>query len=239
MPIGVLHKRVQAVRGARCAVRIHQTLTPTKQTKSMSRLNTYLRATATIAIMTALFGCNGPELQPIPKNGTILAFGDSLTLGVGTTSENSYPAVLAELTGLEVINAGVSGETTDEGAIRLSEELDSFSPDLIIILEGGNDFLHNRDPSTIKTNIKKMIETAKSRGVQVVLIGVPQKKLFSNSAPLYEELADDFQLVFDGTLLGGLLRSPALKSDYIHLNEKGYHKMAESIYALLEQNGAL
>ncbi len=74
---------------------------------------------------------------------------------------------------------------------------------------------------------------------QVVLIGVPQKKLFSDSAPLYEELADDFQLVFDDSLLGGLLRSRALKSDYIHLNEKGYRKMAESIYKLLKENGAM
>jgi len=205
----------------------------------MSRLNTYLRAFATIAIMAALFGCSGPELQPIPEDGIILAFGDSLTVGVGTTDENSYPTVLAELTGLTVINAGVSGETTDEGVSRLIEELDDFLPDLVIILEGGNDFLQNRNPSATKTNLQRMIETAKSRGVQVVLIGVPQKKLFSKSAPLYEELADDFQLVFDGTLLGGLLRSPSLKSDYTHLNEKGYRKMAESINKLLKENGAL
>jgi lysophospholipase L1-like esterase len=189
--------------------------------------------------MAVLLGCRESTLQPIPEDGTILAFGDSLTVGVGTTDENSYPAVLAELTGLTVINAGVSGETTDEGAGRLTQELDDSSPDLVIILEGGNDFLQNRDPSATKTNIQSMIETAKSRDVQVVLIGVPQKKLFSNSAPLYKELADEFQLVFDGTLLAGLMRSPALKSDYIHLNEKGYRKMAESIYKLLKENGAL
>jgi len=205
----------------------------------MSKLNTYLRATATITIIAAMFGCSGPGLQPIPEDGIILAFGDSLTAGVGTTDENSYPAVLAELTGLTVINAGVSGETTDEGVSRLIEEIDNFSPDLIIILEGANDFFQNRNHSTIKTNLQRMIEIAKSRGVQVVLIGVPQKSLFLNSAPLYEELADDFQLVFDDTLLAGLLRSPSLKSDYIHLNEKGYRKMAESIYKLLKENGAM
>ena len=205
----------------------------------MSMLNNYLRAFAAIAIMAALLGCSSPELQPIPEDGTILAFGDSLTVGVGTTSENSYPSVLAELTGLNVINAGVSGETTDQGVNRLLQEIDTFLPDLIIIIEGGNDFLQNRNHSTIMTNIKRMIEIAQSSGAQVVLIGVPQKKLFSNSAPLYEELADDFQLVFDGTLLAGLLRSPSLKSDYIHLNEKGYRKMAESMYKLLKQNGAM
>jgi len=189
--------------------------------------------------MAALSGCGGPGLKPIPGDGTILAFGDSLTAGVGTTGENSYPSVLAELTGLTVINAGVSGETTDEGALRLPEELDDAEPDLVIILEGGNDLLQNRDPAAIKKNLKKMIEAAHSRGVQVVLIGVPQMKLLSDCAPLYEELADEFQLVFDGRLLGGLLRRPSLKSDYIHLNEKGYRTMAESIYKILKKNGAV
>ena len=205
----------------------------------MFRLNTYIKTTAAIAIMAALLGCGSPGLKPIPGDGTILAFGDSLTVGVGTTSENSYPSVLAALTGLTVINAGVSGETTDEGVLRLPEELDDAEPDMVIIIEGGNDLLQDRSHSAIKTNLKSMIETAQNRGVQVVLIGVPQKKLFSDCAPLYEELADEFQLVFDGTLLGGLLRSPSLKSDYIHLNEKGYRKMAESIYELLKDNGAL
>ncbi len=72
-----------------------------------------------------------------------------------------------------------------------------------------------------------------------MLIGIPQKGLFSNSAPLYEELADNFQLVFDGTLIGDLQRSPSLKSDHVHFNEKGYRKMAESIYKLLREHGAL
>jgi lysophospholipase L1-like esterase len=209
------------------------------QAGKMSKLTTYLRAIAAIVILAALLGCGGPELKPIPEDGTILAFGDSLTVGVGTTGKNSYPSVLAALTERTVINAGVSGETTDKGALRLPEELDDAEPDLVIIIEGGNDLLQNRDHSAIKTNLKSMIETAQSRGVQVVLIGVPQMKLLSNCAPLYEELADEFQLVFDGTLLAGLLRSPSLKSDYIHLNEKGYRTMAESIYKLLKENGAL
>ncbi len=208
-------------------------------TVSMSGLTKYLVAIAAISISAALSGCGSPALRTIPEDGTILAFGDSLTAGVGTTEENSYPSVLADLTGRTVINAGVSGETTDEGAVRLPEELDDAEPDLVIIIEGGNDLLQNRDPATIRENIQTMIEAAKARGVQVVLIGIPQMKLFSDCAPLYEELADDFKLVFDGTLLAGLLRSPSLKSDYIHLNAKGYRTMAESIYKLLKQNGAV
>ena len=185
-----------------------------------------------------LQGCDSPKLEPI-GNGTILAFGDSLTLGVGTTKENSYPTVLSELTGLKVINSGVSGETTDRGLKRLSAELDNITPDLIILIEGGNDILRNKRQSGIKHNLKMMIELAKSQGIQVILIGVPKKSLFLNSAPFYEELAESYNLVFDDNLIADLLRNPSLKSDSIHLNKQGYRKMAENIYQLLSDNGAL
>jgi lysophospholipase L1-like esterase len=205
----------------------------------MNKPNKHLRIIAAVAILAISLGCGSPGLDPLPDDGIILAFGDSLTAGVGTTSGKSYPAVLGELTGLKIINAGISGETTDEGLQRLPQELDESVPDLIIILEGGNDFLQDRDASTIKNNIKQMIEISKSRGIQVVLIGVPQKSLLSTCAPLYKELADDFQLVFDGTLISRLQRSRSLKSDYVHFNEKGYRKMAESIFTLLKEKGAL
>jgi len=55
-------------------------------------------------------------------------------------------------------------------------------------------------------------------------------------AAFYKELAKDFHLVFDGALIADLQRSPSLKSDYIHFNEKGYRKMAESIYELLKES---
>ncbi|WP_250657839.1 GDSL-type esterase/lipase family protein [Alkalimarinus coralli] len=193
-----------------------------------------------IALLFAvLAGCGSSKLEPIPKNGTILAFGDSLTVGVGTTEANSYPSVLAELTGLTVINSGVSGETTDNGLIRLREVLDNTNPDLLILLEGGNDILRNRNMSETKANLAAMIELAQSRDIPVVLIGVPQKALFSNSAPLYGELADECQLVFDDSLIAELQRSPSMKSDHVHFNEEGYRKMASDIFELLEDNGAL
>jgi lysophospholipase L1-like esterase len=209
------------------------------QETGMCRLKHYLRVSGAIVAMAAMFGCGSPALEPLPRDATILAFGDSLTAGVGATVDTSYPAVLEELTGRRVINAGVSGETTDKGLQRLPRELDMAAPDLVIIIEGGNDLLQGRNSSAIKANIRKMIELSKSRGIQVVLIGIPARKLFSNSAPFYAELAEEFQLVFDGTLIGSLQRSPSLKSDYVHFNAKGYRAMAESVYELLKEHGGL
>ena len=186
-----------------------------------------------------LNGCSRPELSPISSDGTILAFGDSLTFGVGTTKINSYPSVLAQMTGLNVINAGISGETTTGGLARLPEVLDRTVPDLLILIEGGNDILRNQSKSTLKTNLQQMIELAQSRRIPVVLIAIPEKSLLSNAAPLYAELAEQYGLVYDDSLIGGLQRSPSLKSDIVHFNKEGYREMAESIYELLDDSGAI
>ncbi|GAA3919291.1 hypothetical protein [Litoribacillus peritrichatus] len=84
-----------------------------------------------------------------------------------------------------------------------------------------------------------MIEAAQTRGVDVVLIGVPQKSLFSDSAPLYGELAEKYGLVFEGELLADMLRSAKYKSDPIHLNAEGYEVFAEGVYEVLKVNGAV
>jgi len=205
----------------------------------MYKINKCNQAFLIVTLLVVLIGCNSHKLAPLESDDVILAFGDSLTVGVGTTKQNSYPSVLSDLSGLNIINSGVSGETSDKGLKRLPSELDRIFPDLLILIEGGNDILQNRRQSEIKKNIEDMIQLANNRGVPVVLIGIPEKNLFSSSAPFYEELADQYKLVFDGSLIGGLQRSPQLKSDIIHFNNKGYRKMAESIYKLLQENGAL
>ncbi|WP_245828661.1 GDSL-type esterase/lipase family protein [Solemya elarraichensis gill symbiont] len=157
---------------------------------------------------------------------------------MGAGKQDSYPSVLAELSGLAVINAGVPGETTGGGVKRLPAELERHSPDLLLI-EGGNDILKNRNHDSIKATLSAMIQAAKSRGVQVVLFGIPRKNLFSGTAPFYQELADEHQLVFDDSLVSDLLHTSSLKSDQVHLNKAGYRKMAESIYELLQEKGAV
>lgn len=180
-----------------------------------------------------------PSLHAIPQDGVILAFGDSLTVGVGASETTSYPTVLAQLSGRRVVSAGVSGEETDQGLQRLPTVLNEVIPNLLILLEGGNDILRGKNLQQTKQNLAAMISLAKSKGIQVVLIGVPAKKLFSDVAPLYEELASEHRLVFADDLLSGLLRNNKYKSDPVHLNQLGYRVMAESIHALLIDHGAL
>jgi len=179
------------------------------------------------------------KLTPLSGDSTILAFGDSLTYGVGAKDGTAYPEALSDLTGLKVINAGKSGETTSQGVLRFQGALEEYSPELVVLLEGGNDILRNHSASVTKVNLSTMIELAQAQGIGIVLVGVPKKSLFSNSAPLYEEIAERYDLAFEGELLSDLLRSPKYKADPIHLNSEGYQKLAEGIYQVLIEEGAV
>jgi lysophospholipase L1-like esterase len=201
--------------------------------------NCYQQIAVLLIAGMLLNGCEQPKLTPLHAEGTILAFGDSLTSGVGADKSSSYPSVLAQLSGLRVINAGRSGEVTADGLARLAETIDQTTPDLLILLEGGNDIMRNQDLAVTKSNLASMIELAQSRGVEVVLIGVPAKSLFSSAASFYAELAEEYQLVFEDNLIASLLRKSAYKSDAIHFNQRGYRVMADSIHELLVENGAL
>ncbi|MFP4295601.1 MAG: GDSL-type esterase/lipase family protein [Halothiobacillaceae bacterium] len=198
-----------------------------------------VRQTLIVLGVMLLAACSSPELEPLPPDGVILAFGDSLTEGVGAGPDGDYPTRLAELTGRTVINAGVSGQTLGEGLARLPETLDRTRPDIMILLMGGNDILRNASPREARDNLEAMITMARDRGVDVVLLGVPEKSLFSSAAPFYEELAETHDLVFERGLVASLLRRPGYKADVVHLNDRGYAALAERVQELLEAHGAL
>ena len=186
-------------------------------------------------------GCSDTDQQfgYIPEGGTILAFGDSLTKGVGASPGADYPAQLQKLTARRIINAGVSGEETQAGKARLPALLQQHTPELLILMEGGNDILRNRNYSQIRDNLAAMIEAARTRNIPVLLIAVPEKKLFSDSAPFYPELAEQYPVVFADEILADLLRTPRYKSDPIHLNDLGYKQLAVAIQQLLIEHNAL
>lgn len=198
-----------------------------------------LNRSVLLVVALLLQGCGGDKLSPLGAGDKILAFGDSLTAGMGADEEQSYPRILARISGRTVINAGVSGEVTEQGLARLGPLLEKEKPQLLILFEGGNDILRNHNPDSTRDNLARMIELARTHGAEVVLIGVPQKNLFSSSAPLYGELAEQYQLPFEESVLAELLRSPAYKSDQVHLNAQGYRKLAEAIHRLLKDEGAL
>lgn len=191
-------------------------------------------------VFALLGGCErAPSLPRLSPHDVILAFGDSLTHGTGAQPEEAYPARLARLSGHTVINAGVPGDTTLEGIQRLPALLDAHRPRLVVLCLGGNDMLRRLPAHDTENNLRLMLQTLRNSGIPVVLIGVPEPKLFGGPPGFYARLAEEFHLPYDDETLNDVLKDPALKSDPIHPNAAGYEIMARQFALLLKESGAL
>lgn len=196
---------------------------------------------AHIAILCLLAGaCSEPAgLPALNDDAVILAFGDSLTRGRGARESESYPAVLERLSGRTVINAGVSGELSAQGLARLPGLLDRHRPGLLILCHGGNDILRKLDLDRMAANVREMIALAAGRDIPVILLGVPEPGLFLSSADQYAEIAETTGVIFMEDVIADVLSDSSLKSDTVHPNDDGYRTMAEAIYAMLREQGAV
>jgi len=195
-----------------------------------------------LVCVAILSGCTDstPQLPPLQENTVILAFGDSLTFGTGASENQSYPAVLSQLTGRTVINAGIPGEVSAQGRERLPALLDRYRPQLLLLCHGGNDLLRRINTTITQANIEAMVDAAIQRNIPVLLIGVPKPGLlFLDTAEIYSEIAEKYKLVYEGEILPDVESDSALKSDQIHPNADGYQRIAAAIYQLMTKSGAL
>ena len=177
----------------------------------------------------------------LPEGSTILALGDSLTAGYGADATAAYPAVLAGFTGWQVINGGVSGNTSAQALARLPA-LMRRQPQLVLVSIGGNDFLRKVPEADTRSNIRQIVQQIKAAGVPAVLVAVPYfttGALFGRLSehPMYEELAAELNVpIFKGAW-AEVLGDKKLKSDQIHANAQGYRVFAEKMWAFLKQQG--
>jgi lysophospholipase L1-like esterase len=201
-----------------------------------------IRSVVALCVLLSFAACDPgpPKLAKLPPGAVVLAFGDSLTFGSGARAEAGYPAVLETLIARRVVRAGVPGEITAQGLARLPGALEAANPDLLILIHGGNDLLQRRAREDTRANLRAMVQLARARGVAVVLIGVPNLGLIlGRSAGLYDELAEELELPYDGETLPAILKQPSLKSDAIHPNAQGYRNLAKAVADLLRRSGAI
>ena len=179
------------------------------------------------------------KLPRLANNAVILAFGDSLTYGTGAEQTESYPAVLEQLIGRRVVNAGIPGEETGEGLSRLPQVLQKEKPALMIICHGGNDLLRLLNQQQAANNLRDMIRLAQKQGVAVVLISVPTPDMFLSPTHMYREIAKDLAVPLEDEIIFAVLADGSLRSDYIHPNAAGYRRIAEALATLLRESGAI
>ena len=188
----------------------------------------------------AFAGCGErPKLARLASDAVVLAFGDSLTYGTGAAENESYPAQLERLIGRRVVRAGVRGEVTAQALTRLPEALDEHAPRLLLLCIGGNDFLRRLGNPQAEANIRAMVQLARKRGVDVVLIGVPEPGLFATPPAFFAAIAREFDLPYEEAAMAEVLKQASLKSDPIHPNARGYRIIAERLAERLRRSGAI
>jgi acyl-CoA thioesterase I len=195
---------------------------------------------------TALAACSRQPVRgrPVAAGATVLALGDSLTHGTGATPETSYPAVLARLTGWNVVNAGAPGHVAAQALERTPALLDEHKPALVLLCIGGNDLLRRGDEAAAKATIERLVRTVQAAGgAQVLLIAVPRPTLaarFTGSLsdhPMYGELAEALQLPLHRQGWSEVLADDTLRADAIHANAAGYERFAQGLMATLRATG--
>ena len=177
---------------------------------------------------------------------TVLVFGDSLSAGYGIDVDQSWPALLQsrlESQGYEhrVINASISGETTEGGVTRIARALENFSPELVILELGGNDGLRGFPPDRMKANLQTIIETTKASGAAVIMLGI---RIPTNYGPrytgafenVYRELADQLSVLWIEFFMEGIaLNEELMQEDGIHPNASAQSILLDNAWPIIRQ----
>ncbi|MCR8915458.1 arylesterase [Marinobacter panjinensis] len=188
--------------------------------------------------------CVGVQAQA--SQNTLMIFGDSLSAAYGVQTEEAWVALLKErldeegLDQWQVVNASISGETTDGGLRRLPKLLDENEPDIVIIELGGNDGLRGFPPQVIRRNLSSMIEQVNEAGARALLVGmqIPPnygQRYTSAFAEIYPELADEQDTELVPFFLDGIYdQEGMMQDDDIHPTAEAQGQLLENIWPVLE-----
>ena len=195
------------------------------------------------AAALAACGKRKPSTAALKSDARVLAIGDSLTFGYGASPDASWPVKLGEVTGWQVENAGVNGDTSAGALQRLPSLLASGSYDAILIGIGGNDMLRGVSASATRDNIAALVKEAREHTPHVALLATPAPdamRAFVGSlsdAPFYEEVAKSGQALLVANVYSSVLSDASLRSDRIHANAQGYAKVAQLLADQLKAAG--
>lgn len=177
---------------------------------------------------------------------TLLILGDSLSAAYGVPSETAWVQLLRErlqetgLSNWRVVNASISGETTDGGVRRLPELLEKNSPSVVIIELGGNDGLRGFPPEVIKSNLATMVENAKNSGARTILVGMQIPPNYGQRytqlfADIFPALSDSYNTALVPFFLDGIYdQENLMQGDGIHPTAEAQPKLLENVWPELK-----
>ncbi len=197
-----------------------------------------------LLLLLLLASCGRPaaEVPHLRNPGkTIVCLGDSITSGVGAEPGKAWPDLLAARLQVEVVNAGVPGNTAEEGLARVDQALGE-NPWLVIVELGGNDILRQVPPERTEAALRAILDRLLDAGVVPLLVEM-EAPFAGRYNDVFERLAASYESIprVEDTL-GEILVDPALKSDPIHPNGRGHEVLAaaiaEEVEELLEARGS-
>ncbi|MBY6032023.1 arylesterase [Marinobacter daepoensis] len=204
----------------------------------MHTISMYVRSIA----LSTLFLLALPALA---SQNTVLVLGDSLSAAYGIPSETAWVELLRnrlKRQGMNwaVVNASISGETTDGGLRRLPDLMKKNAPDIVIIELGGNDGLRGFPPNVIESNLADMISTVQQAGATPVLVGMQIPPNYGQRytrmfASIFPTLSDRYDTVLVPFFLDGIYDQDGLmQDDGIHPTEDAQPRLLDNIWPRLE-----
>jgi len=209
------------------------------------RNNSATRGSAPAPAPPAAPKAPAPSAIPEQDSGRprIVALGDSLTAGLGLLESQAYPALLQRKLDddgyqFEVVNAGISGDTTASGLQRTDWALEGDVRILIVEL-GANDGLRGLPPDQMKKNLAGIIEKAQARRMSILLLGMEAPPNFgpeyaSSFRRVYPDLARQYHVALVPFMLDKVAGIPSLnQADGVHPTAEGTHIVADTIWNAL------
>lgn len=190
---------------------------------------------AIMMLMSSAYSLRAEEARPAI---TIVAFGDSLTAGYLLNTSEAFPAQLQMALQerghkVQVINAGVSGDTTAAGLERLSWSLEN-KADAVILELGANDALRGIDPKEARTNLDKILTAIKLTGADVLIAGMKAPGNWGDAyAKEFDAIFPDLAKKYDAALYPFFLEGVALKSSLVMSD--GLHPTAQGVAEIVKR----
>jgi acyl-CoA thioesterase-1 len=214
------------------------------------------RAAATGAALLLAVACGrpAPPPEPAPRPSPtsrpataavrVVVLGDSLAAGLGLAAEEAFPAVVENLLrerghAVEVVNAGVSGDTSAGGLARLEWVLQR-PADVLVVELGGNDALRGQQLQATAANLREIVRRGRTAGARVLLLGMDVPANYGPDyggrfAALYERVAGDEGVPLVPGFVRGLAAEPGLlQADGLHPTAAGQRLLAETMLPALE-----
>ena len=196
---------------------------------------------ALLAVLVASLAFAGPVHA---TERIVVAFGDSLTAGLGVMPDESYPAQLqarlrADGYAYRVVNAGASGDTTAGGLRRVDWALKN-KPDIVIVALGANDAMRGQDLASVRANLDGIVARFQKAGARVLMAGMEMPPHYgaryaADFRRLYVEVARKRGAAFMPFLLDGVAGNPQLNQpDGIHPTAEGYRIVVDHLWPYLE-----